>query len=505
VSSSSAAGAFALGFTPASQASVSGALTESVTFAGSGIVFNNTFTANVSQAYKNAILAAEQDIASHWTNSITLNLKFDAQAEGTNTFLATNSWSGLHVAYAALKGALTTLASHESGNSILQQAVAHLPTTDPSGGAGFGVSLAYARLLGLSASTGNPDDTVTLNTSFNWTFGQDVINAVEHEISEGGMGRVGGLGDQNHDWAPMDLFRYTSSGVADFTDGRDGKTTFFSFNGGTTHSTLSYNNEFNSSGTKVNGDDTADFTQLDVFGVGHTAETNTLSLTDLQVMAALGWNPASQPGTLVASQITSIYQAVLARNPSQSESNTALSLDAASGDAAVVTSVVNSSEGQTNVYPVVQIIKLALGNMPNATQLAGWVPFVGSNGLLQGNPQINPLLDQMAEAFVASTNFGNVYNSGKLVDPNSPVAAHEMQVLIQAATGVAATQNQINTWVATGLTIDHVFVEFALGDQYTVASKAAVQQYLTAAADNAAGIPVGGMLVAGISADLLHS
>jgi hypothetical protein len=55
------------------------------------------------------------------------------------------------------------------------------------------------------------------------------------------------------------------------------------------------------------------------------------------------------------------------------------------------------------------------------------------------------------------------------------------------------------------LTIDHVFVEFALGDQYTAASKAAVQQYLTAAADNAAGIPAGGITVAGITADLLHS
>jgi len=36
---------------------------EAVTFAGSAIVFNNSYTANVTQAYKNDILAAEQDIA----------------------------------------------------------------------------------------------------------------------------------------------------------------------------------------------------------------------------------------------------------------------------------------------------------------------------------------------------------------------------------------------------------------------------------------------------------
>ena len=294
LSSALTGGALVSGFVVPSQAGASGDITESVSFANSSLVFNNTFTANVSLAYKNAVLAAEQDLASHWSNSITLNLKFDAQASGTNgTFLATNSWSGTHVTYATLKNALTTLASHEPSNTVLQQAVAHLPTIDPSGGAGFGVSLAYARLLGVSASTGNPDDTVTLNTSYNWTFGQDVINALEHEISEGGMGRVGGLGDQNHDWAVMDLFRYNSSGVADFTDGRDGRTTFFSFDGGHTLSTLSFNNEFNSNGTKVNGGDTADFNQLDVFGTGNPGETNKLSLTDIQTMDALGWNPTA--------------------------------------------------------------------------------------------------------------------------------------------------------------------------------------------------------------------
>ena len=52
-----------------------------VTFSGSGIVFNNTYAANVSQAYKNDVLAAEQDIASHWSNSTTINLKFNAQAK----------------------------------------------------------------------------------------------------------------------------------------------------------------------------------------------------------------------------------------------------------------------------------------------------------------------------------------------------------------------------------------------------------------------------------------
>ena len=125
--------------------------------------------------------------------------------------------------------------------------------------------------------------------------------------------------------------------------------------------------------------------------------------------------------------------------------------------------------------------------MPTAGQLAGWVPFVESHGLLQGNLQSNALLDQVAYSFVASTLFGNTYNSGTAVDPNAPITANIVASIIQHATGVAATSTQVNAWVSTGLTIDQVFVMFALGNQYTASSQAGIQQYLTALADNHAG------------------
>jgi len=73
--------------------------------------------------------------------------------------------------------------------------------------------------------------TVTLNSFYAFSYGQDVINAVEHEITEGAMGRVGGLGDQDSAWSTMDLFRYSAPGIRDFTDGRDGIATYFSSNG----------------------------------------------------------------------------------------------------------------------------------------------------------------------------------------------------------------------------------------------------------------------------------
>jgi hypothetical protein len=271
--------------------------TQIVTFANSGLVFDNSYTGNVSAAYQSCVLSAEQALANICTNSVTINVEFDAQAEGQNGELASNEFWTVNESYASLKSALTSLSSAEPNNTVLQQAVAHLPSTDPSGGKGFELPLAYAQILGLSTATRNPEDIVTLNTSYNWSYGQDVINTLEHEISEGGMGRIGGLGDQNSLWSTMDLFRYNSSGQPDYTDGRDGRTTYFSYNGGATLSTLSFNNEY-SGNTKVNGGDTADFTQLDVFGTGDPGETNTLSATDLQMMEALGWAPPTSGNPL---------------------------------------------------------------------------------------------------------------------------------------------------------------------------------------------------------------
>jgi hypothetical protein len=206
------------------------------------------------------------------------------------------------------------------------------------------------------------------------------------------------------------------------------------------------------------------------------------------VTGDLGLQIEAQPLTVTAIQINEIYEAVLQRTPTDTEANAAASQDVTT----VIATAVDSTEAQFNVYPIVQIIKLALGDDPTAHQLAGWVPFVESAGLLQAQSQANPLLDQMATAFVASDNFGKVYNNGVDVDPNSPVTAQEVQVIIQAATGVPATQPQINAWLSTGLTIDQVFVDFALGDQYTAFSQTANQQYLTATANAAAGIQVVG-------------
>jgi Ca2+-binding RTX toxin-like protein len=254
--------------------------TQTVKSANSGLVFNNTYTANCTQDYINCVVAAETQFQGLFSNSDTINMTFDEQAQGNTGNLASNSWSSWDfVSYDQLKAALP--ASDD------------LPDTDPTSGHNWALPEAYARMLGLSTfAPATMDDTVTLNSSYSWNFGQDVTNTIEHEITEGAMGRVGGLGDQNTVWSTMDLFRWSSPGVRDFTDGRDGMTTHFSING-TTVSDLAFNNQYLFSGAQSNSGDTADFVDPDVFGTGFPGETEVLSPTDISIMNALGWT--SQP------------------------------------------------------------------------------------------------------------------------------------------------------------------------------------------------------------------
>ncbi len=275
---------------PSSAGATSGGLSSSssgdlISTPGSGLVFNNTYDASCTSAYISCIQSAEYQLESLFTNSVTLNMTFKEANEGNNGLALGNNWpSWTTVSYSTLKSTLNLVT-----NDLL-------PSTDPNpaGGHDWYLPEAYGRMLGLSSNTPSTDDTVTLNSYYGWSYGQDVINGVTHELTEGGMGRVGGLGDQNGVWSTMDLFRDTATGGPDYTDGRDGQTTYFSSNGGLTTSAkgvpaLSFNNEYNSDGSFNNGGDTADFTQQAVFGSTYTGETVSLTQTELDVMEALGW------------------------------------------------------------------------------------------------------------------------------------------------------------------------------------------------------------------------
>ena len=258
---------------------------ESVTLAGSGLVFINYYDDGVSQAYRGAIIAAEHELQSHFTNSVTVGVTFGLQSLGAK-FSAENDFDTVAVSYDAFVSALRLHAA--SPDDLL--AVNGLPAADPSSGVGFAIPTSEARILGLAPQTNSLDVTVMLNSDLAWSFGQDAIGAIEHEVTEGAFGRVGSLGIESTRWAPLDLFRFNAQGVRDFTGGSDGVPTFFGVDANHVTS-FAFHNSVDATG-KDDGFDLGDWDHTfgDAFGPGGPSSPGTLSATDLQVLDILGWN-----------------------------------------------------------------------------------------------------------------------------------------------------------------------------------------------------------------------
>ena len=258
---------------------------ETITLAGSGIVFNNTYGAAVTEAYRGAIITAEHTFQGLFTGSVTLNVDFELQPLSAG-FVSQSSFPTVTVSYSSLVAALHAHAT--TTDDFL--AVAGLPTSDPSMGLGFTLPPGEARLLGLSIFTPAVDDTVLLNSKSGFTFGQDAVGAVLHELSEGVFGRIGSLG-VNLAWEPLDLFRFTAAGVRDFTGGADGVKTFFGLDA--THvTTLAFHNSISAAGV-FDGQDLGDWTGVkgDAFGPQGPSTPGSLSGTDLRLLDVLGLTP----------------------------------------------------------------------------------------------------------------------------------------------------------------------------------------------------------------------
>ena len=261
---------------------------ESVTLAGSGLVFINYYDDTVTTAYRSAIVSAEHELQSHFTNPTTIGASFGLSALGAG-FAAQNNFSTVPVSFTAFADALRSHAV--SFDDFV--AVNGLPLIDPSNGVGFELPTAQARILGLDVQTNSLDITVKLNSDLAWTFGRDAIGAIEHELTEGAFGRVASLGIQSTRWEPLDLFRFNSTGARDFTGGADGLATFFGVD--SNHLTsFAFHNSIDATGHD-DGFDLGDWDHTfgDAFGPGGPNSPGSLSATDLQVLDILGWNSAT--------------------------------------------------------------------------------------------------------------------------------------------------------------------------------------------------------------------
>jgi hypothetical protein len=237
------------------------AVPDKVIWMGSNLVFNNIYDSTVTPEYRAAILSAEHDLQSHFTASKTVVLSEEFSTlsiPGT----AANSPNFQAIPYSTLVQKLN---------------LANL--SDPSNGTGdFYITTGMAKMLGLPSTS--PDGTaidgiVYLGNQLNQYFydqslqpgtgKRDAISAIEHELSEE-MGRIGGLGQglpTHKAWGPMDLFRYSSSGLLDttlYTSSADVQLTHFSVGG----KDISLETEFNNPGVvkadgTVLGGDSADW------------------------------------------------------------------------------------------------------------------------------------------------------------------------------------------------------------------------------------------------------
>jgi hypothetical protein len=288
--------------------------TETISYAGSGLVFVNTYylgnltgaDAAEAMAYRQAIIKAEHELQSHFANSVTLNLTFQLAPIDEYT-AGTNTRTDVPVSYSALKNALT-----QHATTVDQMtAVNSLPVGDPSGGQMYDLAPGLAKLLGFAPIDHASDGMIRLNQYMQWgSFGDDAVSALEHEITEV-MGRDSKLGVTQYDgggtdpnWAPLDLFRYTATHNVglftvplptperDYTGGKDGMKSYFSVDG--IHLLSQFHNSVRASG--FDGTDLGDWdisVTHDPFGKVGPGLFDTLSATDLTVMEVLGWNSAN--------------------------------------------------------------------------------------------------------------------------------------------------------------------------------------------------------------------
>src|SRR5260370_36463283 len=119
------------------------------------------------------------------------------------------------------------------------------------------------------------------------------MGAMEHELAEGIFGRIGSLGSSTAGlgsgiYTPLDLFRYSSAGVHDYSN--PGANDFFSVDG--THLLTAFNNH------NVNGGDVSDWDpniRGDSFGDAYTGTVGQVTPTDLRELDILGWTRAAAP------------------------------------------------------------------------------------------------------------------------------------------------------------------------------------------------------------------
>jgi len=270
------------------------------------VTFNVIYDSSVGSApagFTSAFAFATSFLSSTYVDPITINMHVGwgeinggALAPGNLGQSLTNQ-QGFY-SYGQVRNALISDATSVSDF----KAVGTLPVADPTGGRNFVMSNAEAKALGLLAGNATGiDGYVGFNSSANYTFAPnnravageyDFIGLALHEITEV-MGRYGMTqnGCSNLCDSPIDLFRYTGSGVLNLSPTNG---SYFSIDSGVTNL-----NTFNG----ISGGDLSDWAGLTPDAFNHSLNTNQIegfSPTDITLMDAIGYDlttPVPEPST----------------------------------------------------------------------------------------------------------------------------------------------------------------------------------------------------------------
>src|ERR1043166_7055463 len=264
------------------------------------VTYNSTITSQspaFQSLYATAVNAALGFLDHLFANNVTINITFSWAALGGNAAAENNFYYNTY-SYSQIRTALIN--SQKAPDDIA--AYTTLPASDPTGaGHVYALTSGQAKALGLGFSAPY-DDLVTLNSSLNWTFDPnnravagdyDAIGALEHEISEGVFGRIASLGQADAlgtgTYTPLDLFRYSSSGVRDFNPNA---VDYFSVSG--SNLLTEFNNWSTGDGDPADLGDWFPTIQGDSFGDSYNGSASLVTPTDIRELDILGWNRAER-------------------------------------------------------------------------------------------------------------------------------------------------------------------------------------------------------------------
>ena len=297
------------------------------------MIIDVTYDASVNTcpneaAFKACVAGVVNFFETQFTNPITINWdlgwgEVDGQAiAGGSGAASISNYTNDTFTYAQIRNALASHATSADDKTAL----ASLPTTDPTGGAGFSVTYGEGKALGLvSANATGIDGWSGLDTTSAWVYnttntsganvgqnGSDAFSFLAHELSEV-MGRqmdfnsATGVGGGYY---PYDLFDYKANGVRSLASSATADR-YFSIDDGKTNTGLHY---FNNDGA---GGDLFDYLPNGTAGsyqptgvadsFDYSGSVGLVSAADLRLMDVLGYNPT--PNFTWASQVSGSFAA----------------------------------------------------------------------------------------------------------------------------------------------------------------------------------------------------